>query len=333
MSERAKRVADSENQRPQLYGFSVFLMGAEIQQSNTVSGEPATGSDRLGLFFALAGASGLGLAVAWSRLAYEGGTDGVTVAASRAVLTVLILLAWCRWQRVTLKLERKYWWHAGGLGVLASIMFWGNIAAVQYISVGLAALLFYTYPPMVAVGYALWFRDRVPLPKAVLLGVAFAGLALMLGVSLESADIRGMGLSLFAAVATAWNAIWIARSMRGVDPLALTFYMTVVAAVVLQGVLAVHGGPTWPSTDMGWVGYIGTASIQALSVPLYFLGLARIGALKSAMLSNIQPVVSIVAAWLMFGDLLGFAQFVGGAMVLGAIVLVQLYDNRQQHTN
>ena len=70
-----------------------------------------------------------------------------------------------------------------------------------------------------------------------------------------------------------------------------------------------------------------------MSVPLYFLGLARIGALKSAMLSNIQPVVSIAAAWLMFGDLLGFAQFVGGTMVLGAIVLVQLYDSRQQRTN
>jgi drug/metabolite transporter (DMT)-like permease len=294
------------------------------------SGRNPDGNDVIGLVLALAAASGLGLAVAFSRFAYEGGTTALTIAATRAVLTVGLLGLWFALRRRSVRMDWGLWLHAVGLGCLVAIMFWGNIAAVQYIPVGLAALLFYTYPPMVALGSALVFRERISRSKAVALGVAFVGLGVMLGVSLGSADGVGMAISICAAAATAVNAMWVARRMRGVDPLLLTFHMAIVAALVLVTLLVYEGGLVMPTTSTGWFGYGATALTQSLSIPLYFVALARIGALKSAMFSNIQPVVSIVAAWLLFGDLLALDQIVGGAMVLGAIVAVQRLDARPE---
>lgn len=285
-------------------------------------------TDRGGLLLAMLAASGLGLAVAVSRLAYEGGTNAITVATTRGWLAVLVVGAFCLLSGRELRLPRQQWLHCLGLGALMSLMFYGNIAAVQYIPVGLAALLFYTYPPMVALLQAALERRAPPLAKAVTLGAAFAGLALMLGVSLGSADPRGLALSLLAAAATAWNAVWMASRLRGVDPVVATFHMAKVAAVVLLALLLASGDLRWPSTSGGWVGLTGVAVLQSVSLPFYFIAIVRVGAMKSAMLSNVQPLVSIAAAYLLFGELLGASQIVGGLIVLGAILVTQQLDSR-----
>ena len=48
------------------------------------------------------------------------------------------------------------------------------------------------------------------------------------------------------------------------------------------------------------------------------------------MLANVQPVTSIVATRMLFGELLGAAQLAGGAMVLAGIMLMQWYDARSR---
>ena len=42
-----------------------------------------------------------------------------------------------------------------------AVMFYGNIAAVQFIPIGLAALLFFTFPPLINLGEAMLQR-RLP---------------------------------------------------------------------------------------------------------------------------------------------------------------------------
>ena len=55
-------------------------------------------NDRRGLAFAITAASGLGLAVAVSRLAYDGGTNGLTVAMTRSLVLVFGLFVFgVRW--------------------------------------------------------------------------------------------------------------------------------------------------------------------------------------------------------------------------------------------
>ena len=61
---------------------------------------------------------------------------------------------------------------------------------------------------------------------------------------------------------------------------------------------------------------------------MYFAGIARIGALKSGMPGNIQPVTSIVAALALFGEWLTPVQLLGGAMVIAGILIMQRHDAR-----
>ena len=75
---------------------------------------------------------------------------------------------------------------------------------------------------------------------------------------------------------------------------------------------------------------IGVALLQASSIPLFYVAIHHIGPAKSAMLTNLQPVVSIVAAFLLFGELLTPLQSAGAALVLGGIVLMQASEVRRR---
>ena len=46
------------------------------------------------------------------------------------------------------------------------------------------------------------------------------------------------------------------------------------------------------------------------------------------MLNNLQPVTSVLMAYFLFAELLSSVQIVGGAMVLGGILLMQWQDRR-----
>ena len=271
---------------------------------------------------------GFGLAIAVSRFAYEGGTNGLTVASFRSCVAMLVLLAFCLMSGRGLRVTRREWLHLSGLGVLLSVLFYGNVGAVEYISVGLTALLVFTYPTMIATMEAVLTRTMPPPAKVAALLAAFVGVFLMLGVSFGSSHPLGIALALAAAFATASNAVWYVRTVRHVDIVVATLHMTIAATVTVLVVSALNGSFVPPVTATGWGGLLAVAVLQSGFTPVYFAGIARIGALKGGMLANIQPVTSIVAALLLFGEWLAPVQLLGGALVIAGILITQRHDAR-----
>ncbi len=286
--------------------------------------------DAQGVALALLSAVGLGFAIAVARYAYEGGTNGLTVAAVRSLALALALFVVCRVTGRTLGLRRADRRRCAGLGLLMAMGFYGNVGAVEFISIGLTALLFFTFPPLIALIQAVTDRAWPTFARVVALATAFAGLATMLGVSLGASDPRGVALVLGAAVAVALNSVGVVRLVSHIHPLVAMFHMAVTAAVALPALAVATGSVQLPVSATGWVGMFGVIALQCVSLPLYFVAVARIGALKTAMLANIQPVVSIVAARALFGELLGAAQLAGGAMVLAGVMLMQWHDGRSR---
>jgi DME family drug/metabolite transporter len=284
-----------------------------------------------GYLFAVASSAGLGAAVALSRAAYDGGTDPLTIATLRGIAGALLLAGVCVVMGRKLTMPWAVWRHCAGLGVLMAYMFYGNIAAVQYIPVGMAALLFFIYPPLVALIMARLDRRKLSPVIALALGASFCGLALMLGVGFASLDWRGVALGLAAGIVCAANVSWIGRAMRGVDPLAMTFHMTLVAGSVIPVFVAVFSdGLTFPVTRSGWYAVAGVVFLQAVSIPVFFAAIPRIGVESTAMLNNLQPVASIALAYFLYAEILSPLQGLGGAMVIGGILLMQWWQTRRR---
>lgn len=283
-------------------------------------------NDRMGLTLVVGSAVGLGLAMAVSRFAYDDGANGLALGTARALFFVPALFLFCQLTGRSLRLSFREWRHTLGLGVLMGVGYYGHVGAIEFIPVGLAAILFFTFPPVIAVIQAVANRQLPGVGQSLALVLSFCGLAVMLGVSFEAADPKGIMLALGAALCVAWNTVWTARKLSHLDGAVAVFHMGMVAAVVLSGVCLLTGYAEFPMTSIGWTGLVLVALLQTVSLPLFYLALPRVGALKAGMVVNIQPVVSIVAAFVLFAEVMTLIELAGGAMVLLGIWMMQRLD-------
>ena len=283
-------------------------------------------ADTLGTVFALVSAMGLGLAMVAARFAYEGGSNGLTVATVRSLALVVALFVYCRLAGRSLGLGRTDRRRCAGLGLLLAIAFYGPIGSVEFIPTGLAVLLFFIFPPLVALIQAALDRSWPAPHRLLAVACAFAGLAAMLGASFGTSDPLGMALALSGAVAVALNTVGIMRLLGRINPLVSMFHMVVSASITLVVLTLATTSVDLPVSDGGWAGLFAAVVLQCISLPLYFVAISRIGALKSAMLANIQPVTTIIIAALVLGEILDVTQLAGGAMVLASVVVMQWFD-------
>jgi drug/metabolite transporter (DMT)-like permease len=286
--------------------------------------------EAIGTVFALVGSIGLGSAIAIARIAYDEGANGLSIAFPRAWLLVFLLLGFCELTGRRLTMSFKSWLACLFPGLLLSHMFYGNIAAAEFIPAAVAALLFFIFPPLVTIINAA--VDRRP-PSPIKLGatlIAFAGLAVMLGVSLDDLDWRGVALGLSAGVFCSINITWVARKLSHIDPVVSMTHMALVAAVVLTGATLFFGGAPLPSGGSGWAALLAAAAIQASCIPLFYIVLPVIGPERMGILSNIQPVATIIVAYLALGEALRPMQFLGAMMILGGILLMQYAAKRER---
>lgn len=287
------------------------------------------GQERFGLAAALTCSLGLGAAIAIARLAYDTGADGLSIAWPRTWLLVLLLLGFVWLTGRRLRLPRSAWPHCLGAGAMLAYMFYGNIAAVAYVPAPVVALLFFIYPPLTTLLVAVLDRKWPSLGRLAAVGLAFAGLAVMLGASLGGLDWRGVALAGGAGAMTAVNVVWVARRLGAYDAVVVMTYMSVVAACCLTVVAIALGGPPWPTATSGWAALAAAAVLQAVSIPLFYVALPLIGPERSGVLNNLQPVATIVVAYLVLGEAMQPVQFLGGAMILGGVLLMQIFGRNR----
>ena len=214
------------------------------------------------------------------------------------------------------------------MAVALAMMSLGYLGSVAFIPVSLAALIFYSYPLLVGAIAAAAGRERLtPLKTAALL-VAFLGLALALGPRLEFLDWRGVACAVLAALGMALAVSFGGKAMQGEDTLTMNFYTNLWLLIGLAAFMAVAGGFRLPATGFGAIAALGVCVSYIVAFVTWFLALRMVSPVRLAALFNIEPLVSILAAFLLLGERLGPMQLAGAALVLGSIVAMTLAGSR-----
>ena len=190
--------------------------------------------------------------------------------------------------------------------------------ALKYASAGLVALLLYLYPLFVTLLSALVLKERITALKWVALGLAVVGAALTAGP--ESGQLLGMSLAVGAALVYSGYIIVGAGVMKEVSSLQSSLVIFASAGITFW-VLALFSGAPLAIPASSW-GIIAGIVLIATLIPVatFLAGLKRVG--PSAMLSTLEPVVTVLLAAGMFGELLKPVTLLGGVMILSAVLLV-----------
>ena len=210
------------------------------------------------------------------------------------------------------------------IGVLFCAEIYGLLSSVKYIPVGLAMLIMFTYPLMIAVVGWLTGAEPFTLDRLFAILAAFAGLALALHAPHADIDWRGVAWAVFTAVVFSAVLIVSGRTMRGVDRRILMLYLTSTAVVIVGAVSLALVPLEWPRTDHGWTLLAVSTGLYVLATTLLFTAVKMIGPMRTAIIDNSAPIWAIVLGALLLGERLSAVQLFGGGLVLGAVLLVQL---------
>jgi threonine/homoserine efflux transporter RhtA len=205
--------------------------------------EPLAIRPRLGLGLTLLAAASYGMTPVFARLAYDGGGTALAIIGTRywVALAALWALARVRGRAAALPSGQRRWGVV--VGVLMTCIAYGYIGSVQWIPVGVAALVLYTYPILVTLGAAALLGQRAGAVKLVAILMAFAGVAIVLGWPAAPPDPRGLALAALAGVSYAAMVLVASRLDARVDALQLTFSGTLWAGLACTVAALLHDRP------------------------------------------------------------------------------------------
>jgi drug/metabolite transporter (DMT)-like permease len=277
-----------------------------------------------GTLLCIASAACFGAMAIFGKLAYEAGATVGTLLAVRFTLAASVFWATGRPRGLT----RRDTGVALGLGAIGYAAQAGCFfGALQRIDASLLSLLLYTFPAMVAVAAIALGRERLDARRLVALLLASGGLALVVaGAGAGTLDPLGVALGLGAAVVYATYILVSDRVVARVPARQLATLVCTGAAVSLVTGSALLGDlrpGELTAAGWGWLACLALVSTVA-SISLFFAGLRRVGPTTASILSTVEPLVTVVLAFLVFGETLGPVQLLGGALVLAAVLTLQV---------
>ncbi|HNB41504.1 MAG TPA: DMT family transporter [Anaerolineales bacterium] len=216
----------------------------------------------------------------------------------------------------------------GGIGYAGQSFLY--LTAIKYASAGLVALLLYLYPFFVAILSMIFLQEKLTRVKAFALALALCGTALTVGP--VSGQPIGAIMAIVAALGYSIYIIVGANVMKHVSPFQSSTVIFASASVV-YGLLTFTNGIHLPQTNFGWLLIAGIVVVSTIiPVTTFLAGLERIGPTNAAMLSTIEPIITVFLATVLFGDKLAPIVLAGGALILIAVVILTRSEMRSIET-
>lgn len=274
----------------------------------------------VGITVALAAAAAFALANTSASVAYHGGSNPLTVAATRFLVPTAALIVWLRASGISLVLPRRDAFVAASLGVVTAIYTWALLRSFNTIPFALAVLILYLFPLMAAVIVACLGWEKFAWRTGAAIALAFAGLALALNVRGSNLNAEGVALAFFAAVGLAVVVSVSSRMFGKGDARPLTLYMAAVASVLLLILCTASGDFALPRTASGWIGFVTAATLYGFAMIAFFIAISMIGPVRTSLLSYADAVISAGLGVFVLGQALTLVQIAGIALVILALI-------------
>jgi drug/metabolite transporter (DMT)-like permease len=288
-------------------------------------------SSSTGTIFCLGSGAAFGAMAIFAKLAYGEGATVATALSMRFVLaaTLFWLLVFMGGHAGELRNLSGRQVRAGlALGACGYALQSGcYFTALTHIDASLLSLLLYTFPAIVAGAAVAIGRERMDGRRLLALTLASGGLVLVLaGAGAGALEPVGVALGLGAAVVYSTYILVSDRVAGGVSPIVLSALVCTGAAVSLSVASTVLGQLRPGDVTLagwGWLACIAVVS-TVVAIGLFFAGLRTAGPTAASILATVEPLVTVLLAFLVFGERLGPVQIVGGALVLSAVVVLRL---------
>jgi drug/metabolite transporter (DMT)-like permease len=190
------------------------------------------------------------------------------------------------------------------------------IPALQLTSVSNVAIIIATGPFLAAALAWVWLREVPHLRTMLASVVALCGVAIILGNARVGSDILGIALAVFMALAIAAMTVMVRRH-KDTSMVAAAALSNILGSVVsipfAQGIAGVT------AFDLFILAMFGFFQV-AIGLTLFFIGSRFLPSSQAALISTLETPLMPFWVWLAFAEVPALRVFIGGALVMGAVI-------------
>lgn len=242
-----------------------------------------------------------------------------------AALGALVLLLMTR---TPLKVKWNQFFHL----VLFGILGYGATAflltsSYQYLPIGISTMFHFSYPLFVTLIMWLMFREKLSVGKILAVVSALGGMALIAEFS-GALNPTGMLLALGSGITYAVFVVANRKSaFRSLPPLVVVFYTTTSMSFVFLMQTLVTDSLIIPPTPAAWVYSVAVGWVCSLfALSMLNKAVRTIGATYAAIGNMLEPLTSLAAGAIVYGDRITGKATVGCMLVLLAVMIMALEE-------
>ncbi len=320
------------------------------QQSQAHDAQTESNNSLRGYAFILAAAAMWGtIGIFFTVLHFTYGLSALTIGFLRAGLAALFLfIGLGLWKRDALKLSRELVVLYVLFGLFGVAFFYVlNTEAVILTNVATASVLLYTAPVYVTlIAWRLW-KEPLTTRKILAVIAAFIGCALVARVyDPGTLQLNGIGVLVAAAAgftyalftifskylstrASPWTTVTYSLFFGALFLLPLQFLN-----IPLFGESSAQNAQSYQSVlyePFAWLALLGLCLGPTLGSYAFFnMGLRTTPASVASVIATIEPVVAVIAGYLIFGQMLEPLQILGAVIIIGAALSLTLQKEATQ---
>ena len=213
-----------------------------------------------------------------------------------------------------------------------ALYFWGLSLAPSSDSI---LLIPTTNPIWTALIATIFIGERPGSRLSIGMMVALAGMCLVLlgGYTGDFNQDRLIGNGLFVMAAIVFGASHVISRVatRGITPMGATTISGAIGGLMLLPMAVIEGGlGNLPSAPIGYwlnIGFV-AFGVTALGYVLFYRSVTRIGPGRTSFYTNLVPVIGLTLSAIFLSEYPSVVQVVGGAIMLGAVLWVNLGRDR-----
>jgi drug/metabolite transporter (DMT)-like permease len=267
------------------------------------------------------------------------GIDAWQIVFFRSIVVLVCMLLW-----LGLRFRGDLWWRAREAGVNAviagvAIGTAGLIFIISMFYTTVADAVFMTgVSPFLSAILGLWIlRERIPAITWFAMCVALVGMGIIFYGNAGGGAFIGTLLALYSAFCFSCYAVmlrWGQKTDMSVALIWNAIYLVLVVGLVIlipTGLRDTHGIQDFA---IGWhnfgLCFVMGAVQLTLGLILFTIGSRSVPAAQLALIALVEPTLSPLWAWLASGELPPIWTFIGGAVIVGAIVIQALFATRNK---
>ena len=210
-------------------------------------------------------------------------------------------------------------------------LFESGLGELCHTTVAIATICYYLAPAFVTLGSPL-VGEKLTAKKLGCIAIAMVGMVFVSGVfqGNQSGSLMGILLGVGAAVFYA-SVILLNKKLSPIGAYDKTLCQLGAASIIVAPYILLSGGISFSEMSaLGWVMLVVVGIVHTgIAYALYFGGIRDVNAQTAAILSYLDPVLSIILSALILRERLDVFSVIGAVLILGGALYSELPDRKK----